>query len=451
MMAARFIGLIVFALLGLCAGVTSSGLAQQPDKPSRQVAATRYSVEDLVLGDKVDSDTVTSRTYHCGPSEQFENFTWCTSRSSKGGVRASFSMLHSSDDNIVYANKTQEPAFSSSTAAKEELHRITQKIGEQPKIIDMPHQSALGDGFIAIWGNVALTPVDAANISKLADGQSPKLGFMVDFITDFQRSAKTGLPIYRIGGGPGLVLAVSYGKPDRGTFRLIAVDASKFSLPPAQQRPQNPVVAQQQPATDQSPIAAQSLPARDKMSIAVQPSTNSDQSATVAQPSSQPINKGDEPPINITELKHTISSLRSELATSTARVTRLENQLSESERQLKQEAQARLNAESAKSRIEQTMLESRSGMQLWTILADVLVGSLIALLVILAPTLWNRFKNANVASKLPNVDQWLGHFERWLSSALARFPIPRGFPKNHSGNTSVKQVADMNVTTQPIN
>ena len=155
-------------------------------------------------------------------------------KSSKARVRTTYSILHSPDERIVYVNKISEPAFSSPTEAKEELQRISQKIGTQPKIIEMPNRSGLLNGFIAVWGNVALTPVDAANTTKLADGKSPKLGFMVDFITDFQHSAKTGLPIYRIGGGAGLILAVSYGKPDRGTLRLIAVDASKFSSPRSQ-------------------------------------------------------------------------------------------------------------------------------------------------------------------------------------------------------------------------
>jgi hypothetical protein len=436
-------------VLGLCAGLTSSVLAQRADTPATKVTQTRYAVEDVVLGDKVDPDTVTSRTYHCGPSEQFTGFTWCTSRSSKGRVRTSLSMLNSSDEKIVYANKTQEPAFSSSAAAKEELQRITQKIGSQPKIIDMPHQSPLGDGFIAVWGDVVLTPVDSGNMTKLADGQSPKLGFLVDFITDFQRSAKNGLPVYRIGGGAGLVLAVSYGKPERGTLRLIAVDASKFSAPAEQQRPQNTAVSQSQPATDQAPTPAQSSTTQQSNApnrLAVVPETTRSSDQHVPQPSSQPIAKEDEQQTKITELRHTISSLRLELATSTAKVTRLENQLLESERQLKQEAQARLNAEAAKRQTEQ---QSYKAFQLWTILADVLVGSLIALLVILAPTLWNRFKNANTTSKLPNVDQWLGHFERCLSSALARLPIPKRFPKTSSGEMSVKHIAETEVTTQP--
>ena len=410
----RNVGLIVLGLVTVCTGMSSSGLAQQSQKPSTADSPkTPYAVEELVLGDKVDPDTVTSRTYHCSPSEQFTGFTWCTSRSSKGRVRSSYSILHGSEDKIVYANKTQEPAFSSSAAAKDEVQKISQKIGGQPKIIDMPHQSALGEGFIALWGDVVLTPVDSGNMTKLADGQTPKLGFLVDFITDFQRSAKNGLPVYRIGGGAGLVLAVSYGKPEKGTLRLIAVDASKFSAPAEQKRPQNTVVSQQQPATDQAPSTAQSSPAQssaaqNKPAAIAQPTPMPEQLPNLSQSSPQPIAKEDEQQKKITELRHTISSLRSELATSTAKVTKLENQLLESERQLKQEAQARLNAEAAKRQTEQQY--PKRAFQLWTILADVLVGSLIALLVILAPTLWNRLKNANIASKLPNVDQWLGSF-----------------------------------------
>ena len=341
----RNVSLIVLGLVTVCTGMSSSGLAQQSQKPSTADSPkTPYAVEELVLGDKVDPDTVTSRTYHCSPSEQFTGFTWCTSRSSKGRVRSSYSILHGSDDKIVYANKTQEPAFSSSAAAKDEVQKISQKIGGQPKIIDMPHQSALGDGFIAVWGDVVLTPVDSGNMTKLADGQTPKLGFLVDFITDFQRSAKNGLPVYRIGGGAGLVLAVSYGKPEKGTLRLIAVDASKFSAPAEQKRPQNTVVSQQQPATDQAPSTAQSSPAQssaaqNKPAAIAQPTPMPEQLPNLSQSSPQPIAKEDEQQKKITELRHTISSLRSELATSTAKVTRLENQLLESERQLKQEAQ----------------------------------------------------------------------------------------------------------------
>jgi len=437
--------LIILGLLGFCTSIGSAALAQQTGtSPTAVSPKIPYGVENIILGDEANADTLTQRAYDCSPSEQFTGFTWCTSKSSKARVRTAYSILHSPDERIVYANKTLESAFSSSTEAKEELQRISQKIGTQPKIIEMPNRSGLLNGFIAVWGNVALKPVDAANTTKLADGKSPKLGFIVDFITDFQRSAKTGLPIYRIGGGAGLILAVSYGKPDKGTLRLIAVDASKFSSPLAEQSSQGPVVAQQAPATDQSPIATQSFPARDQMTIAVQPSIDSGQSATVAQPSSQPINKGDESQTNIAELKHTISSLRSELATSGTMITRLKNQISEAERQLKQEAQSRLSAEAAKNQIEQTMRENRgSRAGFWTVLASIIFGGLITLLAIRSPTLSNQLAKWNLSAKLSNVDQWLGHFERKISSVLA------SFPKGRSRDSSVKQVAEMDVTTQP--
>src|SRR6476646_327714 len=106
---------------GLCTGIGSSVLAQQADKLPTQVAKMRYAVEELVLGDKVDPDTVTSRTYHCSPSQQFVGFTWCTNRTSRGRGYTTYSILQSVNERIVYANKTLEPAFSSSTQAKEEL------------------------------------------------------------------------------------------------------------------------------------------------------------------------------------------------------------------------------------------------------------------------------------------------------------------------------------------
>src|SRR6476646_831611 len=202
--------LIVLGLLGFCASLGSAAWAQQVEKPpTANSPKIHYAVEDLILGDNVDPDSLTSRTYHCSPSEQFVGFTWCTNRASKGRAYTVYSILHSPDDKIVYANKTLEPAFSSPAEAKEELQRIAQKLGAQPRIIEMPSRRGLSDGLIAVWGDVVLTPVDADNIKKLADGRSPKLGFMVDFVADFERSAKKGLPVYKIGGGPGLVLAVS--------------------------------------------------------------------------------------------------------------------------------------------------------------------------------------------------------------------------------------------------
>jgi hypothetical protein len=423
--------LIVLGLLGFCASLGSAAWAQQVEKPpTANSPKIHYAVEDLILGDKVDPDSLTSRTYHCSPSEQFVGFTWCTNRASKGRAYTVYSILHSPDDKIVYANKTLEPAFSSPAEAKEELQRIAQKLGAQPRIIEMPSRRGLSDGLIAVWGDVVLTPVDADNIKKLADGRSPKLGFMVDFVADFERSAKKGLPVYKIGGGPGLVLAVSYGKPDHGTLRFIAVDASKFASP----------------ATDQAPVAAQSAATEDQAAIAAQRSPTPDRTATVAQPSLQPTSIPNESQTNIADLKHTISLLKGDLANATKKITKLETQNVETERQLKQEAQARSTVEAAKRQIEQTLLETHRAAEshnsVWTIFVSMAIGGLLALLAIRSPVFWNHWNKSKVQSKLSSLTQWARRFQQKTSA--------RRVPEELFGRELDKHVTEINLTMQPV-
>ena len=429
-------------VLGVCTGISSSVLAQHADTPATQVAKTPYAVEELVLGDKVDPDTATSRTYHCSPSEQFVGFTWCTSRTSRGRGYTAYSILHSRDDKIVYANKTLEPAFSSSAEAKKELQRISQRLGTQPRIIDMPHRSGMPDGIIAVWGDVVLTPVDADNIKKLAEGKAPKLGFIVDFVADFERSARTGLPVYRIGGGPGLLVAVSYGNPDRGTLRLIAVDASKFASQ-ATEQPQRPVAAKPSPTQDQPAAAAKLSPTQDQATIAAQPSPTPDRTDIASKPALQPTSASNESQANIADLKHTISSLKADLANATAKISKLETQNVEAERQLRQEAEARLSADAAKTHIEQTMVEREaryrsSGTGLWTILASMAIGGLLAVMAVRSPTLRNQPNTFNLASKLPN------NVTVWARRVQGRY-----HPKELFERELDKHVADINVMTQP--
>jgi hypothetical protein len=115
-------------VLGLCAGLSSSVLAQHADTSATQVAKSRYAVEDLVLDDKVDPDTVTSRTYHCSPSEQFTGFTWCSSRSSKGRVRSSYSILHGTDDKSSTPTRPGNPHFLRPQRRKTKFKRFRKRL-----------------------------------------------------------------------------------------------------------------------------------------------------------------------------------------------------------------------------------------------------------------------------------------------------------------------------------
>jgi hypothetical protein len=161
-------------------------------------------------------------------------------------------MLQSPDGVTVYVNRYQEPAFFGASEADDEIQRYSRKIGEAPRITRMPHRAGFPNGILASWGKVELEPLDNDSIKALAKGRRPNAkGYLIDFIGNFARSAKEGLPVYRLSGGAGFVWVASYGRKGRGTLRLLAVDASAISPLVATQAPTNP--------TDQRPQGSPSL------------------------------------------------------------------------------------------------------------------------------------------------------------------------------------------------
>jgi hypothetical protein len=215
------------ALLCLLLGSASSALAQRPDKPA-------YAVSGLALGARVEFDSSAYREYKCGPSDQFDGFTWCQKtrrgKERRGSFNVTHSILHSPEGRVVYANRYQAPAFFSPTEADEDIERYSRQIGEQPRVIAMPPRPELANGILATWGKVVLEPLDSESLKKLAEGERPTTkGYLIDFIGNFARSAKEGLPIYRLSGGAGFVWVASYDQQGRGILRFAAVDASAMS------------------------------------------------------------------------------------------------------------------------------------------------------------------------------------------------------------------------------
>jgi hypothetical protein len=243
--------------VGLC--LTGAANAQTgPGDPTAGPAAS-YAVEGLVLGSKVKLGSSMYREYKCGPSEQFDGFTWCqkTSRESerRGSFEASYSILHAKDGTVVYANRTQQPAFFGRGETDSDIQNYTRKIGEAPRITKVPLRSGALDAVLATWGGAELEPLDDDSVKVLAEGKSPKKGFLIDFLGNFARSAQEGLPIYRIIGGPGFVWVASFDRKGRGTLRFAAVDASAFqpglaATPPAA-APPSPAAAPPAPAATQ--------------------------------------------------------------------------------------------------------------------------------------------------------------------------------------------------------
>src|SRR5262249_28482280 len=102
--------------------------------------------------------------------------------------------------------------------------------GESPRITRMPQRAGFPNGMLASWGKVELEPLDNDSIKALAEGRRPTTkGYFIDFIGNFARSAKEGLPVYRLSGGAGFVWVASYGRKGHGTLRFLAVDASAIS------------------------------------------------------------------------------------------------------------------------------------------------------------------------------------------------------------------------------
>src|SRR4029453_7040329 len=156
-------------------------------------------------------------------------------------------------------------AFFNPKEAELSIERYSRKFGDSPRITKMPHRRGLPDGIIAVWGNITLEPLDQESIKTLAAGRSPKRGFLIDYLRNFSRSGKEGLPIYRIDGGPGFIWAASFDEKGRGTLRLAAVEVLGFSPRPDPA----PVVVQKTTHQEQMPsrvnqtIESESLRADD--------------------------------------------------------------------------------------------------------------------------------------------------------------------------------------------
>jgi len=220
------LGSSYFLATVLAVGVVASTLAQ--DKAV-------YTVGGFALGGKVKFDSELYRKYECSPSEQFEGLIWCQSsrdeRERRGAFKAYYGMLHSDDGTVLYTNRFQEPAFWNDDEVDEDINWYSRKLREQPRILKMPSRLGLPDGTIAVWGKVVLEPLDDESRKVLGEGKIvAKRGIFIDFVGNYVRSVREGLPLYHITGGAGFVWAGSK-KDGQGTLRFLAINPSLFYPP----------------------------------------------------------------------------------------------------------------------------------------------------------------------------------------------------------------------------
>lgn len=446
---------VVVVLLGLVAGA-NIGEAQQAESqaPSKSDAPKQpYTVNGLALG---ASGSAAYKAYDCNRSELFKGFTWChrnsTEKKSGSKINSSYSVLHSADGAVVYTNQSSEPSSFTSKEVKAEIQSLTQKYGAQPRILNMPRKPEFAEGVIAVWGDVALEPLDAASISVLATGKSPGKGLLLDFIGNLRRSAQVGLPVYRLAGGPGFVWSASYGKKGGGAVRSAAVDASAFSPSPAGRAPADAAapVASPAPAPVASP-APSSAPVASPAPSAAPAASPAPSPAVVASPTPGPViattpspapvvspapgpapvvsaapgpapaasptpgpavatatspspaaDKGPERDVALAESNQTIEKLKADLASSVGKIAELETAKDQAERALRQAQQARADAENDKDQAERATIAERKAFdgktQALQILAYAAVAALIAVLAINALVFLIRRKRPEQAS-----------------------------------------------------
>jgi len=310
-------------------------------------APTEYAVDGVAVGTQLNFGSASYREYKCNPSDQFEGFVWCqkkrTDKERRRSYITAYSLLHSEDGNLSYINRSQEPAFFNPSEAELNIQQYSRNLGESARILKMPHRSGLPDGLIAVWGKITLEPLDQESINILANGKNPRKGFLIDYLRDFTRSAKQGLPIYRIDGGPGFIWAASFDQKGRGTLRLAAVELSGFS---ASSDPA-PVIVQataQTPSSDPAPAVVQATaqsPPSDPAPVVVQATAQTDQEQLPS------------------ELNQRVEHLQAELAISINKIAELEKAKAEAERAAKQAEQAKLDAENAKQEVERARIAEK--------------------------------------------------------------------------------------------
>jgi hypothetical protein len=202
--------------------------------------ATKYNpnfvVDGLSLGGIVNREGNVYRSYTCQSSEQFSGFVFChrlTVKQDKFGPHNSAeAILHSEANNTTaYISQSISPAYFGSGDIDREIQKISQRLGLHPRLIRSDPKSGIPQGIIAAWGSVTLTPLVGNDLDGLANGQHIRRGFLFDFLNDARLSAKEGMPVYTLSGGPGYLYGATFDESGKGALQIVSMDASAFGPP----------------------------------------------------------------------------------------------------------------------------------------------------------------------------------------------------------------------------
>jgi hypothetical protein len=139
----------------------------------------------------------------------------------------SHSILQSQDGTAYYVDSYFQPAFFDPNNIQSEIDRMSSEFRQQARIIRMSRREGLPSAVMAIWGAIQLEPLKPDELSVVASGGSPP-GILISFLGDEERSAKAGVPVYRLAGGAGFLWVATFDQNGRGALQYLAIDDSKI-------------------------------------------------------------------------------------------------------------------------------------------------------------------------------------------------------------------------------
>ncbi len=191
-----------------------------------------YVVSGLALGAPLGPPADAAAGYACHASDDYPGFAWCQSHhaeSRKSGPETTWmSVFRSQTNATVEITQAVDPAFFRQGDVDREIQRLSRDFGQQARVIPADLPSG-GHAVIAAWGAVTLTPLDSATMDALRGGTPVHSGLLVGALGDLRASARSGLPVYRLGGGTGFIWSANYNSSGKGVLRITAVDPSALS------------------------------------------------------------------------------------------------------------------------------------------------------------------------------------------------------------------------------
>jgi hypothetical protein len=229
---------VAFAGVGALVLASSGPVAGGPSSKD-------FVVDGLALGGAVYPDSSVYKAYTCRPSQDFSGFTWCSHQSERTGKFGRFGsrvmLLHSSSNEVVFITETIVPAFFSPGDADREIERISKRFGQGARVLTADARPGLPHALLAAWGEATLTPLDETALDALRRGEAIHRGLIADFLGDARKSARSGLPVFSIGGGPGFLWGASFDDAGQGSLRSSAVNVDELGSPRTASNP--PIVA----------------------------------------------------------------------------------------------------------------------------------------------------------------------------------------------------------------